>query len=131
MLFRSPEVAHVGLTEREAEKQGVAIHAFVQDLRHVDRAILEGSTDGFVKILVRAGSDRIVGATIVAEHAGEMIGEIVLAMTNRIGLRRLAATIHPYPTVAEAIRKCGDAYNRTRLTPFVKSLFETWLAWTR
>ncbi|MEK6260969.1 MAG: mercuric reductase [Planctomycetota bacterium] len=129
--YTSPEVAHVGLTEREAKERGIEVRAFMQDFHHVDRAILEGSTDGFVKILVKAGSDRIVGATIVAEHAGEMIGEIVLAMTNRIGLRRLAATIHPYPTVAEAIRKCGDAYNRTRLTPFVKSLFERWLAWTR
>ena len=129
--YTSPEVAHVGLTERAAKERGIEVRAFVQDFRHVDRAILEGSTDGFVKILVQAGSDRIVGATIVAEHAGEMIGEIVLAMKHRIGLRRLAFTIHPYPTVAEAIRKCGDAYNRTRLTPFVKRLFERWLAWTR
>ncbi len=129
--YTSPEVAHVGLTERTAKERGIEVRAFVQDFHHVDRAILEGATDGFVKILVKAGSDRIVGATIVAEHAGEMIGEIVLAMKHRIGLGRLAATIHPYPTVAEAIRKCGDAYNRTRLTPFVKRLFERWLAWTR
>jgi pyruvate/2-oxoglutarate dehydrogenase complex dihydrolipoamide dehydrogenase (E3) component len=84
-----------------------------------------------VKIHVKAGTDKIVGATIVAEHAGEMIGEIVLAMSNHIGLKRLASTIHPYPTVAEAIRKCGDSYNKTRLTPLVKSLFSKWLAWTR
>ncbi len=129
--YTSPEVAHVGLTEREAKERGIEVRAFVQDLHHVDRAILEGSTNGFVKILIKAGSDRIVGATIVAEHAGEMIGEIVLAMKHRIGLGRLASTIHPYPTVAEAIRKCGDSYNRTRLTPFVKRLFERWLAWTR
>ena len=131
--YTSPEVAQVGLTELAAAEQGVAVKAFVQDLRHIDRAILEGSTStaGFVKILVKAGSDQVVGATIVAEHAGEMIGEIVLAMTNKIGLGRLAATIHPYPTVAEAIRKCGDDYNRTRLTPFVKRLFQRWLAWTR
>ena len=129
--YTSPEVAHVGLTERVAAEQGMEVRAFVQDFRHVDRAILEGSTDGFVKILVKSGTDRIVGATIVADHAGEMIGEIVLAMKHRIGLGRLATTIHPYPTVAEAIRKCGDAYNKTRLTPFVKRLFERWLAWTR
>ena len=131
--YTSPEVAQVGLTELAAAEQGVAVKAFVQDLRHIDRAILEGSTStaGFVKILVKAGSDQVVGATIVAEHAGEMIGEIVLAITNKIGLGRLAATIHPYPTVAEAIRKCGDDYNRTRLTPFVKRLFQRWLAWTR
>ena len=124
-------MAHVGLTERSAKERGVPIRTFIQRLEHVDRAILEGTAAGFVKVHVRAGSDRIVGATIVAEHAGEMIGEIVLAMKRRIGLGRLASTIHPYPTVAEAIRKCGDAYNRTRLTPFVKWLFERWLAWTR
>ncbi len=129
--YTSPEVAHVGLTERSAKESGVPIQTFIQRLEHVDRAILEGTAAGFVKVHVRAGSDRIVGATIVAEHAGEMIGELVLAMTNRIGLGRLAGTIHPYPTVAEAIRKCGDAYNKTRLTPFVKGLFAKWLAWTR
>jgi pyruvate/2-oxoglutarate dehydrogenase complex dihydrolipoamide dehydrogenase (E3) component len=129
--YTSPEVAHVGLTERMAKERGIVIQTFVQDFHHVDRAILEGSTDGFVKVHVQAGTDRIVGATIVAEHAGEMIGEIVLAMTNGIGLKRLAATIHPYPTVADAIRKCGDACNKTRLTPVVKSLLAKWLAWTR
>jgi len=129
--YTSPEVAHVGLTEREAASRGIAIQTFTQEFEHIDRAILEGDTRGFVKLHVRSGSDRIVGATIVAEHAGEMIGEIVLAMRTGLGLKALGATIHPYPTVAEAIRKLGDQYNRTRLTPFVKSLFERWLAWSR
>ena len=84
-----------------------------------------------MRIHVRKGTDRIVGATIVAEHAGEMIGELALAMTNGMGLGKIAGTIHPYPTQAEAIRKLGDQYNRTRLTPLVKSLFRTWLRWTR
>jgi pyruvate/2-oxoglutarate dehydrogenase complex dihydrolipoamide dehydrogenase (E3) component len=129
--YTSPEVAHVGLTERSAREAGVPIQTFIQPFEHVDRAVLEGTSEGFVKIHVRKGSDRIVGATIVAGHAGEMIGELVLAMTHRIGLGQLARTIHPYPTVAEAIRKCGDSFNKTRLTPFVKGLFERWLAWTR
>jgi pyruvate/2-oxoglutarate dehydrogenase complex dihydrolipoamide dehydrogenase (E3) component len=129
--YTSPEVAHVGLTERTARESGVRIQTFLQRFEHVDRAILEVATEGFVKVHVREGSDRIVGATIVADHAGEMIPELVLAMTNQIGLGRLASAIHPYPTVAESIRKCGDAYNRTRLTPFVKSLLTKWLAWTR
>jgi pyruvate/2-oxoglutarate dehydrogenase complex dihydrolipoamide dehydrogenase (E3) component len=129
--YTSPEVAHVGLTEREANEQGVAIQTFVQPLEHIDRAILEGTTESFVKVHVAAGSDQIVGATIVAEHAGEMIGELTLAMKSGLGLRAIGGTIHPYPTVAEAVRKLGDQYNRTRLTPFVKSLFERWLAWTR
>jgi len=128
--YTSPEVAHVGLTERNATEGGLAIQTFVQPLEHIDRAILEGHTDGFVKVHVRKGTDRIVGATIVAEHAGEMIGELTLAIKSGLGLRAIGGSIHPYPTVAEAIRKLGDQYSRTRLTPFVKALFERWLTWT-
>jgi len=79
----------------------------------------------------RKGSDEILGATIVGSHAGDMISEITLAMKNRIGLRKISSTIHPYPTKADAIRKIGDQHNRTRLTPFVKSLFSKWLSLTR
>jgi pyruvate/2-oxoglutarate dehydrogenase complex dihydrolipoamide dehydrogenase (E3) component len=129
--YTSPEVAHVGLTEREAQERGIAIDTLRHDFEHVDRAILAGESHGFVKVHLRRGSDRIVGATIVAEHAGEMIGELVLAMKVGLGLKTIGATIHPYPTVAEAIRKLGDQYNRTRLTPFVKGLFERWLTWGR
>ena len=129
--YTDPEIAHVGLYEHEAEKQGFSIQTFTQDLQHVDRAILEGETSGFVKIHTKAGSDTIVGATIVARHAGEMISEITLAMVDGLGVGSLAKTIHPYPTQAEAIKRAADAYNRTRLTPRVKSLFSKWLAWTR
>ncbi len=129
--YTDPEIAHVGLYEHKAEKQGFAIQTFTQDLQHVDRAILEGETAGFVKIHTKAGSDTIVGATIVARHAGEMISEITLAMVGGLGLGSLAKTIHPYPTQAEAIKRAADAYNRTRLTPRVRSLFTKWLAWTR
>jgi pyruvate/2-oxoglutarate dehydrogenase complex dihydrolipoamide dehydrogenase (E3) component len=80
---------------------------------------------------VRRGTDRIVGATIVAANAGDMMGEITLAMSQRIGLGKIANVIHPYPTQAEAIRKVGDLYNKTRLTPTVKNLFQRWLSWTR
>ena len=97
----------------------------------VDRAILEGETDGFVKAHTKKGTDQILGATIVAKNAGDMISEVTLAMKHGIGLKKIGSTIHPYPTQAEAIRKLGDAYNRTRLTPFVKSLFSKWLSWTR
>lgn len=129
--YTSPEVAHVGLSERTAQTQGVAIQTLVQKFSHVDRAVLAGETDGFVKIHLKAGTDRLVGATIVAERAGEMIGELTLAMKAGIGLKTLAATIHPYPTLAEALRKTGDQYHRTRLTPVVKSLLQRWLSWTR
>jgi len=129
--YTSPEVAHVGLTEHAAASKGIAIQTLRQDFTHIDRAILQGETAGFVKVHLKAGTDQILGATIVAEHAGEMIGELTLAMKAGIGLKTIGSTIHPYPTVAESIRKLGDQYNRTRLTPFVKSLFQRWLAWSR
>lgn len=129
--YTDPEIAHVGLSEAEARERGVAIDTFTQDFTHIDRAVLDGETDGLVKIHVRKGSDKIVGATIVARHAGEMISEITLAMTARLGLGTLARTIHPYPTQGEAIKRAADAWNRTRLTPFVKSLFSRWLALIR
>ncbi len=129
--YTDPEIAHVGLYEHEAEKQGVAIQTFHQEMEQVDRAVLESDTDGFVKIHTKAGTDTILGATIVTRHAGEMISELTLAMVGGLGLGTLARTIHTYPTQAEAIKRAADAYNRTRLTPRVKSLFTKWLAWTR
>jgi pyruvate/2-oxoglutarate dehydrogenase complex dihydrolipoamide dehydrogenase (E3) component len=129
--YTDPEIAHVGLSEAEAARRNVAIDTFTVPFAEVDRALADAEEDGFVKIHVVKGSDRIAGATIVARHAGEMIGELVLAMTAGIGLKTIATVIHPYPTQAEAIRKVGDAYNRTRLTPFVKKAFQTWLRWTR
>ena len=117
--------------ESEAKKQGVELDTFIRHFNEVDRAILDGEDEGFVRIHVRKGTDEIVGATIVAAHAGDMIGELSLAMTRGIGLGGIASAIHPYPTQAEAIRKVGDLYSRTRLTPFVKRLFAKWLAWQR
>jgi len=129
--YTDPEVAHVGINEAEAEKQGIPIQTFTRPLSEVDRAIVDGEDEGMVKIHVKQGSDKILGATIVARHAGEMISEITLAMVGKIGLGALASVIHPYPTQAEAIRQTGDMYNRTRLTPFVKKLFTRFLAWRR
>jgi len=129
--YTSPEVAHVGLSLLDAKSQGIAIQTYTQELKEVDRAILEGETEGYVKVHVKAGSDEIVGATIVAPNAGDLISEITLAMTHGLGLKKIASTIHPYPTQAEAIRRVGDQFNRTRLTPMVKSLFNKWLRWTR
>ena len=129
--YTDPEVAHVGLNEAEAATQGIAVTTFIKPLSEVDRAILDGETEGFVKIHVKKGADKILGATIVARHAGEMISEITAAMVGNLGLGTLAAVIHPYPTQAEAIRQTGDLYNRARLTPMVKWLFTRFLAWRR
>jgi len=129
--YTSPEIAHVGLYENQAKKKGIEVDTFIQEFHDVDRAILDGDDNGFVKVHVKRGTDRIVGATIVARHAGDLISEITLAMTHGLGLKNIGSTIHPYPTQADAIRKLGDQFNRTRLTPFVQSLFRKWLAWTR
>ena len=128
--YTDPELAHVGMYEREAREKGLEVDQFVRPLSEVDRGIIDGET-GFVKVLVKKGTDQILGATIVARHAGEMISEFSLAIVGGIGLKTLSNVIHPYPTQTEAIRQTADAYNRTRLTPFVKKLFSTWLAWTR
>jgi pyruvate/2-oxoglutarate dehydrogenase complex dihydrolipoamide dehydrogenase (E3) component len=129
--YTDPEIAHVGLYEGEAKERGISVRTFIQELSSVDRAVIDDDTEGFVKVHVAEGTDRIVGATIVASHASEMISQLTLAITGQRGLGMLADVIHPYPTQAEAIRKIGDAYNRTRLTPFVKRIFEKWFAWTR
>lgn len=129
--YTSPELAHVGLSQVDGQAKGIETDCYQIPFSSVDRAILDDEEEGFVKILTQKRTDKILGATIVARHAGELITEVTLAMTHNIGLGSIAATIHPYPTGAEAIRKASDAYNRTRLTPFVKKLFSRWLAWTR
>ena len=96
-------------------------------MHDVDRAIADGEDDGFVKIHVREGSDKILGATIVARHAGEMINSISLAMVAGIGLRALANVVQAYPTQGAAIRQAADAYVRTRLTPVIFKLARRWL----
>ena len=129
--YTDPEIAHVGLYEHDAHERGLAVDTYVRELKEVDRAVLDSEEAGFVKLHVKKGRDEILGATIVARHAGEMIGEIGVAMAAGIGLGKLASVIHPYPTQAEAIRQCGDAYNKTRLTPTVKKWMGRWLAWQR
>ena len=115
----------------EARERGVALDSFIKRMSEVDRAIADGETEGFVKVHARKGSAQLLGATIVARHAGEMIGEIALAMTGKLGLGTIANAIHPYPTQAEAIRKTAEQWNRTRLTPSVQRLLNTWLSWRR
>ncbi len=129
--YTDPEIAHVGLYEKEANDKGIQVTTFKRALSEVDRALLEGEENGFVKIHVKKGTDEIVGATIVAKHAGEMISEITLAIVGKVGLSAIAQVIHPYPTQAEAIKHVADAYNRTRLTPFIKKLLSAWLSWAR
>jgi pyruvate/2-oxoglutarate dehydrogenase complex dihydrolipoamide dehydrogenase (E3) component len=120
----------VGLHEWDAAARGIAVDTYVREFKDVDRTITDGEEEGFVKVHTRKGTDQILGATIVARHAGEMIGEVAVAMAGKMGLARLAGVVHPYPTQAEAMRRVGDMYNRARLTPFVRDLFERSLRWT-
>jgi pyruvate/2-oxoglutarate dehydrogenase complex dihydrolipoamide dehydrogenase (E3) component len=125
--FTDPEIAHVGLYIREANRQNIPIKTFTIPMHEVDRAVTDGVDTGFVKIHIRDRTDEILGATIVAPHAGEMINEITLAMVAGIGLRTLARVIHAYPTQAEAIHKAAIAYTRTRFTPSVRARLRRWL----
>lgn len=129
--FTSPELAHVGLNPTIAREKGIEIDTYTQALSGVDRAILEGDIEGFVRIHVKKGGDEILGATIIAKNAGDMISTISVAMTNSLGLGKIANTIFPYPTQAEGIRKVGDQYSKTRLTPFVAGLLKKLIAWQR
>jgi pyruvate/2-oxoglutarate dehydrogenase complex dihydrolipoamide dehydrogenase (E3) component len=129
--YTSPEVAHVGITAFEAGQISDRVTILTLPLDEVDRAILDEEEQGFVRVYLKRGTDRLLGATVVATNAGDLIGELTLAMRNRIGMKQIASTIHPYPTQAEAIRKLGDQYNRSRLTPLVAAALRRWLAWTR
>ncbi len=126
--YTDPELAHVGLSEEEAKAKGFKVETFTCRLDDVDRAVLDGENVGFGRVLVRKGTDKILGATIVAARAGDIISEITLAMTNGLGLSAVYKTIHPYPTQAEVVKRLGDAYNRTRLTPLLKTVMEKWLS---
>lgn len=127
--YTHPEIAHIGLYERDAKSKGIEIDTYKKRFAEVDRARAEGETGGFVKIHTLKGKDAIVGATIAGRGAGDLIGEIALAMKHKIGLGSIANVIHPYPTRAEAIRQLGDAYNRTRLTPAVKRFLKMMIKW--
>lgn len=129
--YTDPEIAHVGMYERDAIEKGIDVKTLTVQLADIDRAVLDGEAEGFARVYLRKGTDKILGATIVARHAGEMIDEFSLAITNGLGISAIGRTIHPYPTQAEVIKRLADAYNRTRLTPFVKKVLGVWLKWQR
>jgi pyruvate/2-oxoglutarate dehydrogenase complex dihydrolipoamide dehydrogenase (E3) component len=129
--YTDPEIAHTGMYAHQAKSEGIEVDTYKVPLDEVDRAIVDGEEHGFVTILTKKGSDTILGATIVAAHAGEMIGELTLAITAGVGLKTLATTIHCYPTQTEAIKHAADAYSRTRLTPAVKRWLSRWFGLKR
>lgn len=125
-----PELASVGLSAAEAESRNDVVTLRLP-LEDIDRNRLEGETIGWAEVRLKAGSDRVLGATVVAENAGELISQFSLAITQRLGLAAFAATQYPYPTRAEVVRKLGDQYNRTRLTPTIARWMRIWLRWQR
>jgi len=127
--FTDPEIAHVGLYVREANRQRIPVKTFTVLMHEVDRAVADSEDVGFVKIHVAEGTDQILGATIVARHAGDMINEITLAMVSGIGLRTIARVIHAYDTQAEAIQKAANACSRTPPAAGIQASLRRWLKW--
>jgi pyruvate/2-oxoglutarate dehydrogenase complex dihydrolipoamide dehydrogenase (E3) component/uncharacterized membrane protein YdjX (TVP38/TMEM64 family) len=129
--FTEPEVATAGLTEADAAQQGIAVDVTRFPLHELDRAIVESAEQGFVKVLTQPGSDRILGATIVGEHAGELLAEFVLAMKWGLGLGRIFATIHAYPTMAEANKFAAASWKKQRVPQHLMPWLRRYHAWRR
>ncbi len=129
--YTDPEIAHVGFYEQEARRRGYEVGTFTLSLAEVDRGILDGETEGFARVHVNKRTNRILGATLVSRHAGESIGEVVLAMTQRLRLQTLSGVIHPYPTQAEVLKRVGDASMRSRLKPWMRKVLEKYFRYRR
>ncbi len=129
--FSSPEVARVGLNEREAREQGIACEVTTYDVGQLDRAIADEEGHGIVKVLTPPGKDRILGVTIVADHAGDLISEYVLAMRHGIGLNKILGTIHIYPTLAEMNKYAAGEWRRAHKPEWLLNLLEKFHAWRR
>ena len=122
--FTDPEVARVGLSESEAQDQGIAYEVTRFDLAELDRAIADGSTTGFVKVLTVPGKDKILGVTIVGEHAGDLLAEYILAMRHGLGLNKILGTIHTYPTLSEANKYAAGQWKRNHAPKRLLALLE-------
>ena len=129
--FTDPEVARVGLNETEAKEKGIEYEATVYGLDELDRAIADGTARGMVKVLTQPGSDRILGATIVGEHAGDLLVEFITAMKHGIGLNKILGTIHIYPTLAEANKYAAGAWKRAHQPERLLAWVERYHAWRR
>jgi pyruvate/2-oxoglutarate dehydrogenase complex dihydrolipoamide dehydrogenase (E3) component len=129
--FTEPEVARVGLSETEAREQGVACEVTRYGLEDLDRAIADGTARGFVKVLTVPGKDRILGVTIVGEHAGDLLAEYVLAMKYKLGLNRILGTIHTYPTLAEANKLVAGAWKQSHAPRRMLEWLRRYHGWER
>jgi pyruvate/2-oxoglutarate dehydrogenase complex dihydrolipoamide dehydrogenase (E3) component len=129
--YTEPEVAHVGMYEAEAKSQGLEVDTFTYHLHDVDRAILDGEERGFARVHVKKGKDQILGATVVAARAGDLISEFTLAMRSGLGLSAIAGMIYPYPTQAEVAKKVANAWRKSTLTERKRRILKRWFAWAR
>lgn len=129
--FTEPEIAHVGIYELQAKKNGVEVDTLTFNFDEVDRAILDGEDQGFARVHVKKNTDQILGATIVAAHAGDMISEFTLAIKEKIGLNAITSTIYPYPTQAEIIKKIANAWRKKTFTEGKKKILGKFFSWTR
>lgn len=129
--FTDPEIAHVGLYEDEVLKRGLEVETITIQMAEVDRALADGDTEGFFRVHVHPKKGTIYGATFVCRRAGDLISEVTTAMHAGLTLGAMAAVIHPYPTIAEAVRKAADQFNQRKLTPFTTRILSRWFSWTR
>ena len=129
--YTEPEIAHVGMYAHDARAAGLEIDTYQVSIAEANRAVTDGQEEGLVKVHVKKGSDEIVGATVVAAHAGDLVTQFTIAIQHGIGLGAFTNVIYPYPTQAEAIKRAAGAYTRTRLTPRIKSLLQRWMDWQR
>ncbi|MBI4374615.1 MAG: mercuric reductase, partial [Deltaproteobacteria bacterium] len=127
--FTDPEVARVGLNEKEAKEKGVACDLYSYSMKDLDRAVCDREDEGFIKVLTGKGSDQLLGVTIVGPHAGDLLHELALAMHQGIGLKKVASMIHIYPTLAEISKRIADTYQRTRLTPRTQGWLKRYFQW--
>jgi len=121
----------VGMYAADANAKGIAIDTFTVKLDEVDRAVLDGEENGFARVHVKKGTDQLMGATVVAPHAGDLLSELTVAMKAGKGLSLITGTIHPYPTQAEVIKKVANAWRKTRLSEGKKRILRRWFEWSR
>ena len=130
--YTDPEIAHVGMYEKEALDKGIPVETFTKSFKDVDRAVLDGEEEGFIKIHVRKGKSKILGATIVARNAGDLMSEITLAMVTGKGVKPLSVgVIHPYPTQSDVVKRTASQYYGKKMSPFLKKMLKRWFSWKR
>ena len=129
--FTEPEIAHVGMYERDAKEKGIEFETYTYKLEEVDRAILDGEDEGFARVHIKKGTDKILGATIVSAHAGDMISELSVAMKAGAGAKTIANTIHPYPTQAEVNKKVVNLWRKAHFSQGTKNLLSKLFEWMR